>query len=49
MLCDFCDGLGYEDGAGFEWPVRCHVCDGIGIIEPRDHYYGFDDDDDEDD
>ena len=36
MLCDFCHGEGYEDGPGFEWPIRCPVCSGKGMIEDDD-------------
>jgi len=37
MLCDHCNGSGAEDGPGFEWPIRCPVCDGTGIEpEPDD-------------
>lgn len=43
MLCDLCGGSGVEDGPGFEWPIRCPVCDGTGIEPEADH----DDDDQE--
>lgn len=37
MLCDYCDGSGVEDEPGFEWPIRCPVCDGIGLAPEDAH------------
>lgn len=45
MLCNYCDGSGVEDGPGFEWPIRCPVCNGTGT-EPDAHDEDPDEDED---